>query len=433
MQRRFALAELLSAKPFVEQLRGLVQGSARLTQVQEAICELGNFASALTDYHGRRLLDAGLSNCFQEHLLSALPRPLPVTLADLMDTAAATFLQRDANFDEAFERFRQVIVDTVTVPRRTSPFPILSGYFVLHDVWEGTPTGAPAFQPELWEDAERRFRLILAGTVPTSGEVAEEQFERLTFAPRVVYVRAEATCTRRALRAFRRDVKRVLRTILKSLEMLRSFEDPMKEGCAPRAPVWLTGGPSRYPVDGEEEIINDGWAIHQLLDAFFAKSQKKDSMDRRLRNALHLLVESDQQHHTGIALALSMSAIESLLCRQGSDIANQVAENSATLLEPEARRRADAVKFVKRLYDARSRTLHGELLEHELTLRRDARVLASAILVGILERRVYQAKAGVDSETPDALLGELRDSKYGDGEVPGVTPLPVRRMWREHT
>ena len=126
-----------------------------------------------------------------------------------------------------------------------------------------------------------------------------------------------------------------------------------------------------------------------------------------------------------------MAAIEALVCRKGPDLANQMAQNVAVLLEPDTQKRLDAEEFVKDLYDARSRTLHGEFLEHESAMRRQARILASAVLKAFVERREHFKKLGVEAEKPDDLLHELRGLKYSGGEVPGIEPSPVRTLWRQ--
>lgn len=105
------------------------------------------------------------------------------------------------------------------------------------------------------------------------------------------------------------------------------------------------------------------------------------------------------------------------------------AENTAVLLEPDPNYRAAAVDFVKDLYDARSKVLHGEILEHETVMRRNARAIAAAVLQAILERRAFQRRVGGESETPDDLLKELRREKFKPQQVTGVEESPVRTLW----
>jgi hypothetical protein len=166
-----------------------------------------------------------------------------------------------------------------------------------------------------------------------------------------------------------------------------------------------------------------------LLNAYYSNPTKKDSMDRRIRNALHLLVQSDMQAHDSIAAALSVCTIESLVCKPSADLSNMIAENTAAILEPDPRERAHAVEFVKRLYDARSKTLHGAQLEHAITTRYNARLLAGALLVALLERREFQKAAGFPHETPDNLLDELKKGKWVPGQLTGVNKSPIRDLW----
>lgn len=166
------------------------------------------------------------------------------------------------------------------------------------------------------------------------------------------------------------------------------------------------------------------------LDAYYCAPTKRDTILGRIRNAVILNTESAQMPHDGLALAVCMSAIEALLGKKGTDISRTMAEHIATLLEPDSRERPNAVRFVKKLYDERSRILHGEKVFGERALRDQARILFTAVLKAIVERSNFLRRVGVDMETPDGLFAELSDSKFGAGQLAGVSDSVGRRLWR---
>lgn len=320
-------------------------------------------------------------------------------------------------FEQAYDEFIRLSTSLIHHQPRSRPFLVAKGHYVVE----------PGEQMYVW-GRDREFRVRIIGYLPLADEHGAAEWPEhgpKILAPQAVYAVVEGCSSRGALDNFRREIRRVLRSVLRSLYLIKAY-DPRKRGSWENQfwgeKVWLT------PMVTPGQAADD-WPLPFLLDAYFSNPTKKDSIDRRLRNAVHLLAQADEQRHHAIGLSLSMAAIEALLCRKGSDLANMLAENAATFLEPTSRARADAVEFIKKLYDTRSRTLHGEKLEHEKTDRRHARMLAAAVLIAVLERREFQRKAGFDPETPDDLLSELRKAKFLPGQVPGVSLSPVRQLW----
>jgi hypothetical protein len=170
--------------------------------------------------------------------------------------------------------------------------------------------------------------------------------------------------------------------------------------------------------------------IPSYVSAYWANPSKKDSVERRIRNAIHLLVEADRQEQHAIGLALSVGAMEALVGRKGEELAGLIADSVATMLEPEPQHRADAVEFAKKIYDARSQVLHGSTIEAESDRRDQARLLAAALLKAMVKRRNTLVRAGYDSETPDDLLKEIKRGKFSEGLPAGVTECSVTRLWR---
>ena len=151
-------------------------------------------------------------------------------------------------------------------------------------------------------------------------------------------------------------------------------------------------------------------------------------MDRRIRNAVHLLVEADAQASDAIGLSLSVTAIEALLGEHTQELTEKLALNVAVLLEPDPAKRQSAVDCVKEFYVQRSKTLHGERIESEPSIRARARHLAAAVLDQIVSRRSFRKKGGFEVETPAQLLNELREQRFAPGQQ-GIEETNARALW----
>jgi len=183
-----------------------------------------------------------------------------------------------------------------------------------------------------------------------------------------------------------------------------------------------------YPPQADEHFFeNYGTHIGNCLELFFTEPTPEDSVERRIRNAVHLLVESDNQTIDTIGLALSITAMEALLSQGSAEISEKLGIIAAALLEPDLSERAKAKKFVKDLYDQRSRALHGEKIEAEPQARKNARHLAAAVLVAVLNLR-YFSKYGSEAEALSELK-KLYDDPYKSGLPAGVPELNIRSLW----
>ena len=183
------------------------------------------------------------------------------------------------------------------------------------------------------------------------------------------------------------------------------------------------------PMVDENFFENYGVLVKSCLDLFFAEPTKKDSIERRMRNAIHLLAESDNQTIDAIGLALSITAVEALLAEGVTEISEKLSRNVATLLEPDLSRRSNAEEFTKKLYNLRSRALHGEKIEVEPQTQKSARHLAAAVLVAVLNRCDFLKRADYAPEKPEDLLKELRGISYTPGQLTGVPELNIRNLW----
>ncbi len=148
-----------------------------------------------------------------------------------------------------------------------------------------------------------------------------------------------------------------------------------------------------------------------------------------MKNALLLAIEAWKLDHSGIALATVVSAIEALLAKKGQDISKTLAENVATLLEPDSISRPNAVKFFRDIYDARSRVMHGDDISTKDDLLYQAKLLLAGVMKALIQRATFMRRMGHSMENPDALLKELGDKKFGPGQPAGVSVSEIRHLW----
>jgi hypothetical protein len=341
-----------------------------------------------------------IADLWRKDVSPHLPRPLVITGHDFTSAAEALFLVEPVSFDEAYASFVGYLAASAMIQRTRPPVRAFVGFF---------GHGGETEQEILWSTAAG-FAVRLAGFIPVEDEHAPDHDHGDNFpvsltARRAVYFRFEGRCSTRAFGLFQRQACRVLRYASRSYLLIKRLDSSI----APRF-----GG-----------VIEFG----QHLAAYFSTPSKKDSIDRRLRNALHLGVQSENQRHNALGLALSVAVIESLLCLKGDSIANMFAENGAALLEPDPTYRSAAVEFLKKLYDARSKVLHGDVLEHEPIKRLHARTIAGAVIQALFERRDFLRRAEDKTETPDEFIKELRDGKWVAGQLTGVAESPVRTLW----
>lgn len=226
---------------------------------------------------------------------------------------------------------------------------------------------------------------------------------------RIAGVLSENTCKLIAER-----LSQVLPSIFKSLRLLHLMGDQ------PDLLQFL--GEKNQTIDLKYYKDNLDF-IKTCIDAYYSKSTTKDTIDRRIRNAIHLMVEADRQQHRSIMLALSFSAIEALVCSKKEGIVDELSRNVATLLEPDRNMRIQTIKLVKKLYNMRSKLLHGENIEINLGKEEQVRRLAAGCLKAMLEWQVFQRKVGKEQKSAkgrDNFFSELEDAKVSGREMVGI-------------
>jgi len=245
---------------------------------------------------------------------------------------------------------------------------------------------------------------------------------RTSYARKISYLYADVAghMSNLACEQLQSEMQRLLISVIRSMSLLEPVDGEKNEsGCTNELPL----------VNNETLLQSKKVLIHKCIDAYYIEPTKKDSFDRRIHNAVHLLVESDAQSNDGVGLALSVAAMEALLGEKGGDIAEKLAGNVAFLLETELSKRNNAIKFAKNLYNLRSRTLHGEKVEGENQTYMKARHLAAAVLAAIISRRDFLIRGGFNSETPQQLLEGLREMRFDPGQLIGIDESNVRELW----
>ncbi|MCH8967786.1 MAG: hypothetical protein IIA66_01565 [Planctomycetes bacterium] len=343
---------------------------------------------------------------FQALVMDELDHPHAITLDDLCLGFSGHFKKKWSEFSETFDVFRSAML-ALPSWRRSEPVMTATGKYA------PLPTPLVLFQSS-------ECQILLVGGLPVG---AIEKINMSTdddyrwINDNCLYAIIEGPFTAPALDRVSQQVRSVLRSLFSAF---KEFDE---------RPIKLVFDETGMKFAGCYKLIPD------CLAAYFSDTpqKKKDSMDRRIRNAVHLLVEADRQEHDAVGLALCMSAAEALIGKKGPEIAGMIADSAATILEPELARRAAAVAKIKKLYNARSMLLHGSSVAGEPRARQEARLLASSLLIAMLERRKFVAAAGFDPETPDDLQREIQKLKFKPGQLTGVSDLAVRSLWQTET
>ncbi|MEX1027515.1 MAG: hypothetical protein WD049_05845 [Candidatus Paceibacterota bacterium] len=148
----------------------------------------------------------------------------------------------------------------------------------------------------------------------------------------------------------------------------------------------------------------------------------QDSLEGRIRNAIHLLDLESKVDDDALALALSFAAAESFLTEPDKPVTQQLSEHGATLLQPERTKRKAATQQIKRLYNYRNVVMHGRRVGGDAKLRRMARRFAAGVFRGVIAHRNHQLRLGHTLDDRE-LVTELIISHRNQQAVIGVSDL----------
>jgi hypothetical protein len=224
---------------------------------------------------------------------------------------------------------------------------------------------------------------------------------------------------------FKTEIECILRSVVRSIAKI----DPIDIDDEGEMNMPLRFGKDTMLIKGDT-FEDNKVLIKKCLDVYYGISGKNNSIERRIANAVRLLVESDAQSNDAIGLALSVAGIEALLGEQGSEMVEKISTNAATLLEPDLEKRNDAAKYVKNIYDIRSRTLHGSEVEAKSSDRIQARILAAGVFVSMNSYADCMKRSGCEAKNLGELLEGIRDLRFKGGQPVGVIQCPaVRALW----
>jgi len=345
-------------------------------------------------------------------LTAELPKPLRIT-GDEIQSSFLELLDGVTDFKKTYEQFLEKIEQLISPQKESSPIHFCKTFalvdnspgFHIEEVWKQN-----GIKLSITKDEDGKFSAIVSGKMSAI-----------------------------ALDILTAEIVPVLLCAVRSIIWLHvpEKENNLKicaHGICKNSISYFTTTNTTITSDIFQERVD---IIREYLKAYFYDNlQKQDSLDKRIYNAVHLLIISDEQTNHAVGLALSVAGIEALLCESDTNIAGQLACNVATLLEPETDNRDDAEQYVKKIYHARSRLLHGDKIESERAKRIEARHLAAAVLDAVILKYTFNFRLPNDDKPvpykPKDLRYDLKKRKYKGGSPDGVVDYRnIRKYWRK--
>jgi len=385
--------------------------------------------------------DRDVETAFEEYLFDKMSQPQRVTPAEISDAfwALARPLQyRSPDYDREYaEAVYASLLNSVGNHllswRDSSPFTVARiapagegswkemGPWIAHGKLSEPDVGleAPQEQGAIW--SSNGLEVCCAGPSPCT-DMAPVWNNKFCY----LNVRVAGHISEQALQDLTAELTRTLPSVIRSLTSIQRpptlAEVLLLVPCNRSLPV-LT--------KGRGILTKNVGFLRRCLDAYFSKPTKKDSLDRRIHNAVSLLVESDMQSNQAVGLAMSIAAIEALLGEKGESVAERLSSNLAVLLEPDLEMRLNAKEFFKSLYGLRSDALHGRSVDDIGGYRQSARCVGAAVLHSVMAREDFLRRSGYDAERPDQLLRDLEKLHWSAGQPMGISVLPVTQLWRK--
>lgn len=159
------------------------------------------------------------------------------------------------------------------------------------------------------------------------------------------------------------------------------------------------------------------------LDCYYAPIVQKDTIDRRLANALQLWCLADGQSRPGLRLSLAIASLEALLGQKAEGVSRLLGERIAVLLCRDIRQRLRVAEYVRKtLYDHRSSVLHGRSLEDALSSHHVENALRLAALAYRAVWETYHFRRSYEDplESAEDLFKMLESKKWSGERVDGV-------------
>lgn len=223
----------------------------------------------------------------------------------------------------------------------------------------------------------------------------------------VIECRVEATSwSPRAFDAFTMELRDLIPTVIRTLVLGMHFAPP--HGLDPE----VAPGPDLPDLRPDQT----GWDLARyLVELHFEKLPKKQSLSLRLQTAQRLLLEADRTRHAAVGTVLCFAALEALLLpdSKAEQISDSLARAATNLLQPDPLARRANRQAIKRLYNTRSRLVHGASADEDDSARDRSRLLASGAIKGVLEWIRFRGRFDDDALRSEDLLEALKDADDG--------------------
>lgn len=338
----------------------------------------------------------------------ALPEPPICTTWDLTNLAATHFAFPFLDdFEAAYARFTAHVLSAASVPRESAEIPtrLTLRHHDLgidwldrqkNDWWTSASEIVVRVAGESRDPRSSQSHDPIPLVLPPGKEEGRVWWATQQRAATCLNVAVTGHCTERALTVAADEIRRILDNVAHTLD----------------------------------EVGADEWSlVRQCLDAYYyvAANKGPKTVDCRLRNAMRLLVEADFQATPALKLALGFSAVEALICKNESGITDELARNAATLLVHNSDDRGEAIKRIKKLYNVRSKVLHGTTTEAQLSATKDVRALAAGTLIGVLEWRQHMDRVP-EVPTEKEFFDQLETAKTAGRLMVGLSETQYKRF-----
>ncbi len=335
----------------------------------------------------------------RKQILDKLERPQSLHIDDLCDAFAANLLVEDEEFDCAYAVFVAHVAEFLE--RKSRQFPVERNQKAgpLNSAGLGRAPVFSIFSHELQDRDCVEFEWVASSRVVLRvGPIDEGD----------LVATLSGEMTDRAALAMESELRPILGSLIALL-------------CLP--PGAQTDD---VQIDAFEETKD---VLAKALDAIYAGSRKKDNWDTRVRNAVLLLVASDESSNLAVKFALLVTVLEALLGSGGEGITHRLAQNVSVLLEPVLERRKSAEKFVEDLYKLRCSVLYGSGLDVNISDYHNARWVLAAALASIPQALSFLQRLNDPERSPRDFLKELDRTQFKQGLPPGVLGSGVRSLW----
>lgn len=355
-----------------------------------------------------------LGKLINERVISRIPLPRIVSCEDIAQQMRNALHIAPRHFEVGYQIFLGNVDRQVLKGNESIPFAICQAIIEKYSVDEDHNLVREDLLPQwydrdlnmmLWSKNEIIVQLVVDHTTVDVNSAKPGRTRGPLISAKVTGIMSDGVC-----QAISRQLRQTVPTIIRSITTAQ-----------------VTDGLAQIDRKSLEESL----PVIQICIESLLGTTSKNTIRRRVRNAILLLAEVDQQLNDAVALALAMAAIEALICEKDDDITEALSEITAAILEPEAKVRPRAERFMRRLYGRRSDILHGRSIAAEHLHRLNARFLAGCTLRAVLERITFRNRyeESKSEESFEAFREAVKNARDNLRRVDYVTDSPARSLW----